>query len=33
LVLLLRGIAKGEPSARLAGELSISRKQLYHLHL
>ncbi len=28
LVLLLRGIAKGEPTARLARELGISRKQL-----
>ena len=33
LVLLLRGIAKGEPSARLARELGISRKQLYTLRL
>jgi transposase-like protein len=33
LVLLLRGIAKGEPSARLARELHISRKQLYTLRL
>jgi transposase-like protein len=31
LVLLLRGIAKGEPTARLARELSISRKQLHTL--
>src|SRR4029434_8378188 len=27
LVLLLRGIAKGEPTARLARELGLSRKQ------
>ena len=33
LVLLLRGIAKGEPSARLARELGLSRKQLYTLRL
>jgi transposase-like protein len=33
LVLLLRGIAKGETSARLARELGISRKQLYTLRL
>lgn len=33
LVLLLRGIAKGESSARLARELNISRKQLYTLRL
>ena len=33
LVLLLRVIAKGEPSARLAGELHISRKQLSSLRL
>lgn len=33
LVLLLRGIAKGESSARLARELGISRKQLYTLRL
>ena len=31
LVLLLRGIAKGEPSARLARELGLSRKQLHTL--
>jgi transposase-like protein len=31
LVLLLRGIAKGEPTARLARELGISRKQLHTL--
>jgi transposase-like protein len=31
LVLLLRGIAKGEPTARLARELGLSRKQLYTL--
>jgi transposase-like protein len=31
LVLLLRGIAKGEPTARLAGELGTSRKQLHTL--
>jgi hypothetical protein len=29
LVLLLRGIAKGEPTARLARELGMSRKQLH----
>ena len=29
LVLLLRGIAKGEPTARLARELGLSRKQLH----
>jgi transposase-like protein len=29
LVLLLRGIAKGEPTARLARELRLSRKQLH----
>jgi transposase-like protein len=29
LVLLLRGIAQGEPTARLARELGLSRKQLY----
>src|ERR687895_2815674 len=31
LVLLLRGIAKGEPTARLARELGMSRKQLHTL--
>jgi transposase-like protein len=31
LVLLLRGIAKGESTARLARELGISRKQLHSL--
>jgi hypothetical protein len=31
LVLLLRGIAKGEPTARLARELAGSRKQLHPL--
>ena len=31
LVLLLRGMAKGEPTARLARELGISRKQLHTL--
>ncbi len=31
LVLLLRGIAKGEPTARLARELGPSRKQLHTL--
>src|ERR671938_978217 len=31
LVLLLRGIAKGEPTARLARELALSRKQLHTL--
>lgn len=31
LVLLLRGIAKGEPTARLSRELSISRKQAHTL--
>jgi hypothetical protein len=31
LVLLLRGIAKGEPTARLARELAGSRKQLHTL--
>ena len=31
LVLLLRGIAKGEPTARLARELGLSRKQLHPL--
>ena len=31
LVLLLRGIAKGESSARLARELGLSRKQLHTL--
>ncbi len=30
-VLLLRGIAKGEPTARLARELGLSRKQLHTL--
>jgi hypothetical protein len=30
-VLLLRGIAKGEPTARLARELRLSRKQLHTL--
>jgi transposase-like protein len=30
-VLLLRGIAKGEPVARLARELGLSRKQLHTL--
>jgi transposase-like protein len=29
LVLLLRGIAKGEPTARLARELGLSRKDLH----
>jgi hypothetical protein len=29
LVLLLRGIAKGEPTARLARELGVSRKQVH----
>jgi len=29
LVLLLRGHAKGEPTARLARELGLSRKQLH----
>ena len=29
LVLVLRGIAKGEPTARLARELGLSRKQLH----
>ena len=29
LVLLLRGVAKGEPMARLARELGLSRKQLH----
>ncbi|NJO83883.1 MAG: IS1 family transposase [Blastochloris sp.] len=33
LVLLLRGIAKGESTARLSRELGISRKQLYTLRL
>jgi transposase-like protein len=32
LVLLLHGIAKGEPPARLARELGMSRKQLHTLH-
>jgi transposase-like protein len=31
LILLLRGIAKGEPTARLARELRLSRKQLHTL--
>ena len=31
LVLLLRGVAKGEPTARLARELGRSRKQLHTL--
>ena len=31
LVLLLRGIAKGEPTARLARELGLSRKQVHTL--
>jgi transposase-like protein len=31
LVLLLRGITKGEPTARLARELGLSRKQLHTL--
>jgi transposase-like protein len=31
LVLLLRGMAKGEPTARLARELGLSRKQLHPL--
>ena len=31
LVLLLRGIAKGDPTARLARELGLSRKQLHTL--
>jgi transposase-like protein len=31
LVLLLRGIAKGEPTARLARELGVSRQQLHTL--
>jgi transposase-like protein len=31
LVLLVRGIAKGEPTARLARELGLSRKQLHTL--
>jgi len=30
-VLRLRGIAKGEPTARLACELGVSRKQLHTL--
>jgi hypothetical protein len=30
-VLLLRGMAKGEPTARLARELGLSRKQLHTL--
>jgi transposase-like protein len=31
LVLILRGIAKGEPTARLARELGLSRKQFHTL--
>jgi transposase-like protein len=31
LVLLLRGMAKGEPTARLAREVGMSRKQLHTL--
>jgi transposase-like protein len=31
LVLLLRGVATGEPTARLARELGVSRKQLHTL--
>jgi transposase-like protein len=31
LVLLRRGVAKGEPTARLARELGLSRKQLHTL--
>ncbi len=31
LVLLLRGVAKGEPTARLARELGVSRQQLHTL--
>jgi transposase-like protein len=31
LVLLLRGMAKGEPTARLARELGLARKQLHTL--
>ena len=31
LVLLLRGMAKGDPTARLARELGLSRKQLHTL--
>ena len=31
LVLLLRGVAKGEPTARVARELRLSRKQLHTL--
>ena len=31
LVLLLRGVAKGDPTARLARELGRSRKQLHTL--
>jgi transposase-like protein len=31
LVLLRRGVAKGEPTARLARELGVSRKQLHTL--
>jgi hypothetical protein len=30
-VLLLRGVAKGEPTARLARELGVSRKQRHTL--
>ena|SRR5215207_3703892 len=33
LILILRGIAKGEPTARLARELQISRQQLGTLRL
>lgn len=31
LVLILRGIAKGEPTARLARELAVSRRQMHTL--
>jgi transposase-like protein len=31
LVLILRGIAKGEPTARLARELTLSRKRMHNL--
>lgn len=31
LVLMLRGIARGEPTARLARELGVSRKQMHTL--
>ena len=31
LVLILRGIAKGEPTARLARELGVSRRQMHTL--